>query len=1239
MKTPNTDVRVARERDAAARRIAQTEFVQPVFLEAGAGTGKTAVLVARIVAWALGPGWERVEQELFERTRARGFKPPAPEEIAGRTLQRIVAITFTEAAAAEMAQRVSRAFDAVVRDVDGKSKEWPRSLNKEILPADSAVRSARAQALLAMLDQLVVRTIHAFCRRLLARHPLEAGLHPNFQVDADGFFARECVREVVETQLIQAYAADESSAAFQLALLGFGPDRIEKILRQLVEVGATPALLAEDPLTPDKLAYLAEQLRGAASDFLQAGGERLLAARRAKKQCKAIEALQVLVERLAREVPCDVSALEKWVAALSLAWGESGVDSYANQLNHWREGKFGKAGAECLAETRPRVRAAAERFHGVLQHILQLNLSLLNLLRRALFPLLAEVESALHTRGVQTFSALLRDARDLLRDHPHIAAEERGRIAQLLVDEFQDTDPLQCEIVEILALQGCASERPNLFVVGDPKQSIYGWRRADLRAYHDFADKLVALGAEKHVLLVNYRSLPAILEEVKHVIAPVMEERRGVQPAFQELFPDQSEQATHGDERAVIEHWVSWQWDAETREPLQETNADTVSELEARAVAAEIAELSAEGVPLCRIGLLFRTRTGLEIYLNALRDAGLPYAGESEQSYYQRREVIDAAALVRCVLDPHDHVALVAYLRSAAVGVPDAAWLPLWRHNFPEYMSELVSASEETLAPLRACVAKAVRAVPEGVPGIERVRGWELSLLDAVAAIAELRSQFHREPADRFVEILRMRTLLEATEAARYQGSFRVANLERFFRELRRTLEVSDGDVPATLRALRAGAASAGEEKEGRLVGTADDAVQILTIHKAKGLDFEHVYLLQHHRESDTRAARAVHLARCGDSFEYCLWRDQELGRAATLGYGAALASEFEREAAERVRTLYVGLTRAQRRLVVAGRWNPNATGSAGWEGAKNHADLLSQRQAGVPDLTKLMRDCAESGQKFSDVAGARWVFLGLPPQPAEGLLHTQQAKKHAACVSAAVAAAEILQTRRCQARAREARPFYAVASRDVSALAYEAAAVVLTGEERGVEIEEVTGEESIDARAAAAVGSAVHRVLEHWDFGGEPVSEANRRRALLLEVLEERLPEVEWAPALARAETLLARFTAGSLGSRFRALREHMVARELPILLKPQAEDGVVLGVVVGAIDLVYRDPENGEWVIVDYKTDAVAGAAELLERATRYRTQLQVYARALQQSLNLASAPRQELWFLAADRSELLS
>ncbi len=179
-----------RQRDREARHAAQTRFEAPLVLQAGAGTGKTTTLIARLLSWTLGEGWERAVRRLAERAVPGRPEEEAPDRVAADVLGRVVAITFTEAAAAEMAGRAARELAALA--AGGEAAGW---LDAALLPP-AAERSRRARALLGTLDHLAVRTIHAFCRSLLADHPLEAGVHPEPRLSTPtaGSSSRSCAR-------------------------------------------------------------------------------------------------------------------------------------------------------------------------------------------------------------------------------------------------------------------------------------------------------------------------------------------------------------------------------------------------------------------------------------------------------------------------------------------------------------------------------------------------------------------------------------------------------------------------------------------------------------------------------------------------------------------------------------------------------------------------------------------------------------------------------------------------------------------------------------------------------------------------------------------------------------------------------------------------------------------------------------------------------------------------------------
>jgi ATP-dependent helicase/nuclease subunit A len=1280
--------------DRAARRAAQTTFDRPLVLEAGAGTGKTTTLVARLLAWCLGEGWERARARRAASPEAETGSAPgaagaageraAGERVAAGVLSRVVAITFTEAAAAEMAGRAARELASLA--AGGAPPSW---LDAEALP-EAAERMQRARSLLGTLDHLTVRTVHAFCLRLLADHPLEAGVHPGLQVDAEGERLAEVVREVVESSLRQGYGDPGDPHLLALAGAGWGPPEIEAALAALAQAGMTARDLAADPFDAPAVAALGGRLAAACSALHALLAPCLGAVRHGNARAlgKAVAALpgQLATALNGPSGPSGPSGPQApaatTIAAIVAAAAAALPENLRHHLREWSRCRFGKHESELLGEGCGPLAARAEELARLLDHLERLDPERLGHARQALAPLAAVVERELARRGIATFDSLLTGAEKLLAGHPAVREEVRRGIDQLLVDEFQDTDRVQCEILRWLALDGPREQRPGLFLVGDPKQSIYGWRSADLVAYDRFIAGVRAAGGEVLPLTLNFRSVPAILDEVARVIAPVMRERAGLQPRFEPLLPCEDKRGETGfcrGGRGAVEHWVSASAGA--------ANAP-VLELEAAAIAADLRSLhQAEGVAWREMALLLRGTGNLEVYLDALRRAAVPFAVGRDKQYFRRREVIEAAALVRAVLDPGDHLALLTVLRSPAVGVPDAALVPLWRHGFPDRLTELLEPAPAALSQLAELVGAAVLEVPAEVPGLDRVRGWEVALLAAVEHLAVLRASFAADPADLFVERLRRLFLLEATAAARSLGSYRLANLERFFRRLLAAMEEGGGDVTTVLRVLRASVAESRDAEEGRPQEGFEDAVSVLTIHGAKGLDFDHVYLPQLHKPPPPpEAAPAAQAGRTAAGR-----REYRLFGAPTPGFDLVEAERREVEAAERVRLLYVAMTRAKQRLVLIGAWPEAAVAPP--ERCRTHLEVLLWRPH-RPDLAALRAELRQrGGEAGADATGARWRFLDLaaahpdPGEPGENSAAARSLAPTAAAGAAlpspaeVVAAAGLLAARRAAAAARMRRSFGGAASEEAHALLREQMAERWAGTSpagtaapaAGAGRDLLEAHRDGEREVAMAAGAALHRALESWDLSAEPRREMERQRRLLAAYLAAAGAPREGVPAagapaagapaagspdpaaraLARAERLLERFAAGGLLARLCALGPRVLARELPVLLPPAVDgkpeagrasgspDGAgeaaavgPAGFVSGSIDLLYRDASSGLPVVADYKTDDVEDPAELARRAAVYAPQGAAYARAAAAALGTSGPLRFELWFVLAGR-----
>jgi len=1184
-------------RDLETRRLAQSEFERPMIVVAGAGTGKTALLVARVVAWCVGPGWTR---------HATADRPP--EAIARRVVERVVAITFTEAAAAEMARKIGEALVRLAAFGAERPVGWDPDPGQQPPEDELAVR---ATALAQEAHRLQASTIHGFCQRLLKTYPLEAGLHPRFEVDPDGARLEEVIAGAVE-EALRGLGEDPTGTMWEeLAAAGIGPPQVAAAVARLVEDGVSAADLERDPFETSALREAAARALEAADAVLAAEGGRLSGVRAPKSQAtlEAVATLGGALRRLGgspdlREVVEAVSALD---------------ESARERLKDWSACKLGGGEGRALAGVEAELAAAAGDLLGAVAGLVEQSAAPLAAARAVLGPLVDEVERRRRGAGVVSFADQLRCTAELLKGAAGVRRELRARIDQLLVDEFQDTDEVQCRIVRWLALDGPVAQRPGLFVVGDPKQSIYAWRSADLGAYDGFVELVRRSRGRVEPLVRNFRSQQPILDEVATVVAPVMREERGVQPAFEPLEATGERAVGVGFARApwsAVEHWVAWPSADEGPPGPVKRSQRPANALEAQALAADIRRLhDVGGVSWTEVAVLLRATTGQEELLEAFRELGVPYEVAREREYYRQREVVEAAALVRCVLEPTDTLAMLTVLRSDVVGVPDAALAPLWDEGLPSRMAQLAAEDPRSVAAALAVVDRAALKVDGSSPGLASLPHWMHALKAAVTAVAELRRSLRRDPPDLFVERLRTLLLAEVTAAARFLGGFRRARLDRFFADLEARLLTGDGGDAALARFLREAVAEGSSSTVTAEPDRSADAVHVMTIHGAKGLDFGHVYLVQTHRGG--KGGDRGHEVETGvidDRLEYRLFGWQ------TLGFGA-LQRRAERQAqAERVRLLYVAMTRAKERLVISGAWQQPGKVIEPL-GAASFGDLLARR--GEPEALEAQAAAGEARRSGAE-RGLQWV---LPALLAAGT-DTVGAEPARVVTPALVARvrrdAGALAGRRVAADARMARPLVGAAS----ALAH--ALLARQNAEGGVPVDERRG---AGGAAAVAVGNAVHRLLERLDLGRDSGPQVAALGELARGEVAAAVGAADSEAATARLEALLDTLAGGACLARLAVVAPQLVARELAMLMPAVGGDGPVAA-VSGFVDLVYRDPESGRLVVADYKTDRLADEEALAERTTVYEPQLRTYAGALQRALSLDAEPHIEIWYLAADR-----
>ncbi len=1160
-----------RNEDERARKLALEEFTRPVVLIAGAGTGKTTALVRRLVSWAMGEGWKRHEQEDAERT-------------AGEVLQRVVCITFTDKATLEMAARVHEVLAAVA---EGKTQDW--------LPAelDAGVRSARAHALIAAEGRLRVSTIHGFCQGLLKTHALSAGLKPGFTVDSGGD-VRRLLAEESFAELMPQLLAVRNVAVKSVLDSGHGVEDLLTVLREFVHTGVRSEDLEAMDLDIAKARRLAAELVPIATDLhkripVQARGE--------GRESRRLRLIEWLTSRASGEASfnCDVDTdlLE------TCDFKKLSVDP----TKHERA---------ALGSDAAHHQDLAGRVSEGASDLFRFDPELLGAAREVLLQLLRALEERLRLRGVVSFDDLLRHTRDLLDVHPDLAQELAAGMDQLMVDEVQDTDPCQYAIVKALAFGPGA--RPSLFVIGDPKQCIYTFRNADLAALDAFQAELLDHGAIEAKLSVNFRSTSAVLEEVSALVKPAMAEERGAQPRFEPLLAGKNSRVNFPTGTEAIEVWdVSPVAPpvAETTGPRggkpkaakkpDEPGVHVLRKREAAAVAEDILAQNAAGTPWKECLVLLRVRSDQNILLEAMRERGIPVQGENEKNWHRRREVVDAANALIAVLDHADDVALLGWLRSPMVGLPDAAVAAFWRTECRQrlgdasFKADRSDIGHESTGCIKAAVAIADDALQ--VAGIE-MPSFTASLSTAIRDLLFLRWHFAHSDLATFFGEFRRRTGCMATESRRSLGELRLIGVEDLLADVQADLAAGRPhtrvveDLRARLRADIAVDTTLPVDPQ-------VDAVRVMTVHKAKGLEADQVWFCDVSRKKHTATVgldheTAVHRsAGRGGRGRICAF---EMFGARSLGVAEAKTASERREELEVVRLLYVAATRARHRLVISGGLE-SLTKDGGPSQSLQLLRVLAPRHAA---------GCAQARSAFASGA-ATWLQTGDTPVLWRRISVAEKPASGSPKEKAAVPVLAVVPEIAADARVRAMLPL-TIAVSSLHSSGVKAAAEEEEGDLDGARLR----------KTAAERGTLLHKALELWNAENAPAAELRRiTEVLRLDVPAPGNPVTDESRRTALAA--LTKFAGSTLCERFVVVAPRIRAREFPLLAPGGSHAS---GALIGTIDMLYEDAD-GTIVIVDYKSDR----SEIPELIERHRLQLATYVEALRAFLP-AQSVRAELW-----------
>lgn len=1125
-----------------------------VALSAGAGCGKTFVLTERFLSH-LDPQGDPAE------------------------LSSLVAITFTDRAAREMRERVRKACrDRLAACPESQVEYW--------------------QKLVRDLDAARISTIHSFCLTLLRSHAVEARIDPQarlFDETTGAAFLQQSLTTTLHDLLI---ARDPDAVAlfksfgwegtldllgrlipqrYRLKLgdwLGYSPEALAAFWQEAWQRDAVPLLLKQAAESPAARRVV---------DLLQTNvpSDSVMAARRATL-------LAELPALAAAKAPLE--AIESLVEAAAVRGGGT--------KKNWDSEEIYNDVRDALASLRAELKRLAEKLEidaGSASESAVISLAALRAVDRAG----ATYDQTKRDEGWLDFDDLLIAARDLLREHPEVCRRAAAGISLLMVDEFQDTDRLQAEIVRLLC--GDRLTRGKLFLVGDIKQSIYRFRRAEPEVFRKLRQELPKPG--RLPLTGNFRSQPAVL----HFVNALCDGALGGE--YEPLVPQTPQVSTVP--------CIEFLFASVDGEPFAHGTApggsgdkekvDALRQREANWIARRLRLLLTDSPPCVRerlpeggyqlrpaqprdIVILFRAMSDVRYYEEALRELGIDHYVVGGRAFYAQQEIYDVVNLCRTLDDPDDLVALVGLLRSPFFSLSD---------------DELYEAFSQGL----------------GDPGAPRPQGQvapddltkEPKAARALSTISRLRGQSARCSLSELLQAAIDCTGYDAALLTEFLGERKLANLRKLVdlaREFDRAGVFHLGDFAAHLTTAVA------EESRESLAAThpeSSNVVRLMTIHQSKGLEFPVVVLADMNRQSRTEGSDPLF--------------DEVLGplvtppgrfgeRSVHLGRAIYKVREAQEELDETQRLLYVATTRAVDLLILSASI-PQGNGGPEYKHPWLH--LLRERfdlDTGQPRLgpgTGSVSVLAKYSQVIPEIRihQTRPEPPPLSPdlQPRSLPLSRLREAVEAAAPARLPDSLRDFSTAEGQFDRCSVSQLESLVAEQLTALKRDDLEMLLPlVSVRLIEPQTAAGPSGVTGDEATRLGTLVHKALELLDVDPEPAIE----RAIAAETV----PVPDNLQSLARQ--CLAKFCESEL---FETLRTTpRTYREIDFLMPwppamPVGDSAAKRRrqrLITGQIDALIPG-ENG-WAILDYKTGHPGTRVEIARDAIRkYAVQLGVYCYAV--------------------------
>lgn len=1113
--TDNSVKHAALPGDHANRELIVEALDRNILVEAAAGTGKTTSMIDRMIAL---------------------IRTGACENVRG-----MAAVTFTRKAASELRARFQAMLELATREAAGVERE-------------------RLDAALANIDQCFIGTIHSFCGRLLRERPVEAG------VDIDFAEMEEEEDEVLRRQAWEEYSLslfardDPDGIVRRLSDLAMSLSELESsfmLFGMFPDVDSWP--VAPDGLTLPDLAPAISQIRRYLKDLESA---------RLPKDDGQNQRLYSFYVRLRR------------------AFRESEAADQASAIRiielFYKPEKL-SVSRELKKDIKEVAVPLQKRYEDIRENIAMPVLDIVYALRykvaiEALHKAREVYDTIRAEQGKLNFQDLLMRSADLLGDKPHIRRYFAIRFTHLLVDEFQDTDPVQAQVMLYLTASDhaqrdwkkCVPRPGSLFVVGDPKQSIYRFRRADIVTYNTVREIMKEHG-EVVQLSANFRSTSEIIGWCNGVFKGVFpEEATDQSPAFVELLEGRPE-GDPGDFTGVRKQsWTS----AECDEDI-----DAVIEEEARTIACTIKDAIVSGKLVARLGkpgekpaatpatasdfmVIVFNKDYLSIYARKLQEYGVKHEVTGGTALNECRELKLLHLCLDAITRPDDPVALLAVLRSELFGVSDSALYALKAADGHFNLNSRVP--EDMKGPGKKVISSSFEM-------LKKYSGW-----------------LRRMPVMSAVERIVADSGLMVLAASRDGGDVQVGSVAKAMEVLRAAQ--SDFSTCAELvdyLATIVDPQATTDKFDGISVLSSDaPAVRLMNLHKAKGLQAPVVFLAS----PKTRIGSGVDIyidrgeeavtgyLKVSTPVQGALYSRSRM-RAQPEGWDEFEQIEKKFNECEKERLRYVAATRAESQLVVS--YRADGKGNSLWKDIARHIDCEACKDVKAPAPAP-----AGKPVTLAEVTAATTV--------------TAERFEEARAPSLSVRAAKELSM-----------------SGDYST---DGVTTMLSfaSPDPGRSIDVPEGERG------AAWGEIVHQLLEiAMASPGVDLDAAARIALEDSEIGTERLDDLLGTVGAVKASALWSR--AGASKTRI---------TELPfsVLLDPAADPPLL---VRGAIDLAFEEDDG--WVIVDYKTDTVPAGSDINDAAAKYAGQVDIYKKAFEMATG-RQVKEKALYFVRNDRLVVL-